>query len=149
MPGARALNIRPLTIDDYDSMIALWTRSGLPFRPHGRDSKGMISRQMVDTPDLFLGAFCHGRLVGVAIGSYDGRMKGWINRLAVDPEHRRRRIAHQLVEAVEKALQTHGVMIFCVLIESPNEESRHLFQKLGYQVHRKISYMSKRKSEDI
>lgn len=143
------MNIRPLTIDDYDSITELWKRSGLPFRPKGRDSKDVMNKQMADSPDLFLGAFHHGILVGVVIGSCDGRMKGWINRLAVDPNHRRKGIAQQLVEAAENALLKHGATVFGALVEAPNEESFGLFQKLGYRVHREISYVSKRKSEDV
>ncbi len=149
MPRLQTLEIRALSIEDYDSMMKLWKRAGLQFRPRGRDSREMIKQQMRGSPDLFIGAFHQGKLVGIVIGSYDGRMKGWINRLAVDPEHRRKRIAQQLVDAAEKALEKHGATIFCALIETPNEESLGLFQKLRYQVHREISYASKRKSEDV
>ena len=146
--GVRPVEIRTLSIKDYDSIIKLWERAGLPSRPKGRDSKRAIERQMVSAPDLLIGAFDQGKLVGIVIGSYDGRMKGWINRLATDPERRRMGIAQRLINAVERNLEKHGATIFCALVETPNEESLSLFEKLGYTVHRDIVYASKRKSED-
>jgi ribosomal protein S18 acetylase RimI-like enzyme len=146
--GVGSVEIRSLSIEEYDSIIKLWERAGLPSRPKGRDSKRAMERQMVSSPDLLIGAFNQGRLVGIVIGSYDGRMKGWINRLAVDPEWRRMGIAQRLINAVERNLEKLGATIFCALVETPNNESLSLFKKLGYTVHPDILYASKRKNED-
>lgn len=108
-----------------------------------------MEEQMKAFPEFFIGAFKEKRLVGVVIASYDGRMKGWINRLAVDPEYRHRGIARELIQTAEKTLENHGATIFCALIETPNEESLNLFQKMGYTAHRDILYVSKRKSEAV
>ncbi len=140
--------IRRLTIDDYDEMIKLWERSSLPFKPKGRDSKQEITRQMIRTPELFLGAFEGGELVGTVIGSYDER-KGWINRLAVDPEYRRQGIAQRLIARIEKALREKSARIICALVEEANLESISLFEKLGYVTHRDILYLSKRESGEV
>ena len=147
--GSKQIEIRTLTIKDYEAMVELWKRVGLPFKPRGRDTKRMIERQMRALPEFFIGAFHEDKLVGVVIGSYDGRMKGWINRLAVDPAYRRQRIAQQLISHVEEALEKRGAAIFGALIETPNEESVRLFQKMGYITHREILYVTKRKSEEV
>ena len=86
------MRIRSLVISDYDQIVALWKRSGLPFKPSGRDRKGAVQAQMVANPDFFLGAYEDDRLVGVVVATSDGR-KGWINRLAVDPDFRGRGVA--------------------------------------------------------
>ena len=147
--GSKQIEIRTLTIKDYEAMVELWKRVGLPFKPRGRDTKRMIERQMRALPEFFIGAFHEDKLVGVVIGSYDGRMKGWINRLAVDHAYRRQRIAQQLISHVEEALEKRGAAIFGALIETPNEESVRLFQKMGYITHREILYVTKRKSEEV
>ncbi len=146
--GSKQIEIRTLTIKDYDALVELWKRANLPFKPRGRDSKRMIERQMRGFPEFFIGAFHEDKLVGVVIGSYDGRMKGWINRLAVDPAYRQQGIAQQLISHVEEALEKHGAAIFCALVETPNEESVRLFQKMGYIAHREILYATKRKSQE-
>jgi ribosomal protein S18 acetylase RimI-like enzyme len=142
------MEIRKLTIDQYEELVNLWRRAGLPFKPKGRDSKEAIARQMNANPEFFLGAFENGRLVGAVIVSSDGR-KGWINRLAVDPDFRRRGVASTLVAEAERVLRKHGVRIFCALIEAENEASRRLFKKCGYLEHRDIIYFSKRESDDV
>ena len=140
--------IRKLTINDYDEMIKLWEQSSLPFKPKGRDSKQEIARQMNRNPDLFLGAFEERALVGTVIGSYDDR-KGWINRLAVDLEHRKKGVAQLLIARIEKVLREKGARIICALDEESNLKSISLFEKLGYVTDRGILYLSKSESEDV
>jgi len=146
---SKQIEIRTLTNKDYEAMVGLWKRAGLPFKPRGRDSKRIIERQMRVFPEFFIGAFHEDKLVGVVIGSYDGRMKGWINRLAVDPAYRRQGIAQQLISHVEVALEKRGAAIFGALVETPNEESVRFFQKMGYVAHKEVLYITKRKSEEV
>jgi GNAT superfamily N-acetyltransferase len=84
----------------------------------------------------------------VVIGSYDSR-KGWLNRLAVVPEHQGKGCAKALVEEMEKRLRSRGLGIFAVLIEEGHDASLALFKNTGYEVHEKISYLRKRDSPDI
>lgn len=92
------LKIRKLTMQDYDNMLRVWNLAGLPYKPKGRDSPENTRRQMALFPEFYLGAFYEDKLVGVVIASYESRMKGWINRLAIDPEYQRQGIAEQLVK---------------------------------------------------
>ena len=145
---ATSVEVRRLTIEDYDAMVKVWERAGLPYKPKGRDSPEAVAKLMLKFPGFFLGAFAEDRLVGVVVGSYETRMKGWINRLAVDPQYQRQGIAQQLVTRMEKELKRHGARIFCALIETPNEESVGVFRKLGYALHENILYATKRGSQD-
>jgi ribosomal protein S18 acetylase RimI-like enzyme len=142
------MRIRELTIDDYEEITQLWSRAGLPFKPKGRDRREAIAAQMRANPDFFVGAQEGDRLVGIAVLSCDMR-KGWINRLVVDPVHRRRGIAESLLAESEKILRRHGVRILCSLIDDSNIASKRLFKKCGYVEHRDIVYFSKRDSEDV
>jgi len=142
------MEIRKLTINDYEEITRLWSRAGLPFKPKGRDSKEEIAVQMKASPEFFLGAFEDDSLVGTVVLSCDTR-KGWINRLATDPAYRRRGIAKALIAESEKILRKKGFGIFCVLIEDYNVASMELFKKCGYVEHRDIIYFSKRDSTDV
>ena len=142
------MRIRSLTISDYDQIATLWQNADLPYKPEGRDRKEAIQAQMAADPDFFVGAFEGNRLVGIVVASTDGR-RGWINRLAVDPDCRRRGVAKALVSEAEKVLRRHGLRIFCALIEDYNTSSMQLFRKCGYKAHRGITYFSKRDSDKV
>lgn len=142
------MEIRRLTIADYDKIMGLWSRAGLPSRPKGRDSREAISAEIKADPDFFVGALDRDRLIAVAIISSDLR-KGWINRLAVDPEHRNRGVAKALIAECEKTLRKRGLRLFCALIEDTNVASRNLFKNCGYVEHHDILYFSKRDSDDV
>lgn len=149
MTGLADIAFRKLKIEDYDQMVNLWRRAGLSYKPKGRDSREAIKRQIEVDPELFLGAFHGEKLVGTVIGSYDFRMKGWINRLAVDPNYRGRGIAKKLVREMEQILKSKGVVVIAALIELPNPASLNLFKQLGYVIHDNIVYVTKRKSKEV
>jgi ribosomal protein S18 acetylase RimI-like enzyme len=142
------MEIRELSIEDYDSMIALWKEAGLSHRPEGRDSRKEVERQINEFGDLFLGAFEGGDLVGVIMGTDDGR-KGWINRLAVLPGHQRQGVALELIPAIEAALKARKRRIISILIEPPNEASVALFEKAGYKTWDGMVYLSKREDGKV
>ena len=142
------IQVRSLRLDDYEALIALWIRAGLPYEPSGRDSRASVSAQMKHDPELFLGAFRENKLVGVVIGTFDGR-KGWVNRLAVDPRERRKGIAESLIETVENALRDRGAHVMGVLVEADNAGSIGLFQNCGYVLRQNIRYLTKRDSGQV
>ena len=142
------MKIQKLAIDDYEEIINLWSRARLPYKPKGRDSKEAMTAEMKANPEFFLGAFEDNCLVGTVIISCDMR-KGWLNRLAVDPDYRHCGIAKALITESEKVLRKRGVRIFCALIEDWNAASKKLFNECGYAEHRDILYFSKRDSNEI
>lgn len=142
------MDISRLTISDYEEVAELWCRAGLSFEPQGRDSRAAIAWQMQSIHNCFLGAYEGSKLVGVVAVTCDTR-RGWINRLAVDPDHRQRGVAQKLIAESEAILKKQGVKIFCALIDDDNVASKTLFRKSGYTEHRDIIYFSKRDSDEI
>ena len=129
-----ALHIRRLRITDYDAMIRLFRVCGLNPRTRGRESRSAIAAQLRTARNRYLGAFEGTRLVGTVLGTHDGR-KGWINRLAVHPEYRRRQLASRLVRLCERGLREQGIQIFAALIDPDNFASEAVFRGLGYEIH--------------
>jgi len=143
-----ALRIRPLREGELLAMTRVWELAGLPYRPTGRDGLERLQEQRNASPDLFIGAFMNGTLVGVAIASDDGR-KGWINRLAVLPEARRHGIGTAIVEECERVLRARGRGVFSILIEGKNQTSEDLFLRMGYKLEDDIKYYAKRDSQSV
>lgn len=139
--------IRVLSLDDYNRLLALWQRSGLhSLRLQGRDSREAVAAQLATGLQTILGLEVDGRLVGSVITTHDGR-KGWINRLVVDPDFRRRGYGARLVQAAEETLRAQGMSVIAALVEADNPASFALFQKAGYvEIDPGIHYLSKRDS---
>jgi ribosomal protein S18 acetylase RimI-like enzyme len=141
------VNIREMSLADRDAVVALWTEAGLSFRPAGRDRPDRMKVEMERGTAVFLVAEAGGRLVGVVLGTHDGR-KGWVNRLAVAPAFQRRGIAARLVRELEARLDALGLEIVAALIESDNRDSLEFFRAIGYLHDPEIEYVSKRRSSD-
>jgi len=137
--------IRRLTVADYDAFIGLLQRAGLPsLRPEGRDSREAFAQQL-SAGQIVLGLEESGELIGCVVVTSDAR-KGWINRLAVDPDHRRTGYGMRLVRAAEDVLRELGLTVWAALIEEWNAASLALFESAGYHAHRDVVYVSKRDS---
>lgn len=138
--------IRQFNSEDYDKIMDLWHSTNLPVRPEGRDKRENIGRQISNGTSIILVAELNRKIVGAVLGTHDGR-KGWINRLAVDTEFRRKNIAQKLVSETEKWFEKNGIEVFTCVIEGDNIASVQLFQKLGY-TEWDVRYFSKRKSSE-
>jgi len=143
--AVKRLVIRDLTPSDYPSVLAIWKEAGLPYRGEGRDACAAFCREIGETTSLFLGADVDGELVGVVLGTHDGR-KGWVNRLAVRPEHRRRGIGRTLVQELERRVEERGIEMVACLIEGENGPSRDFFRSLGFAEQPQITYHAKKRS---
>ncbi len=146
MHGSSDITIRSMTLEDYSAVLDLWQTGGLTPRPHGRDSREAIRWQLELFGDSYLVAEHAGNVVGVLLGTHE-RRKGWLNRLAVHPDYRRRGIARRLSEAAESALFAQGVHIVSALVEEHNDASRELCRRLGYEEF-PVVYCRKRRPED-
>jgi ribosomal protein S18 acetylase RimI-like enzyme len=141
-------SVRALAISDYERWMSVWQRSGLhSVRLHGRDSRDAFARQLATRGRTMLGLELNGELVGVVLATHDGR-KGWINRLAVLPEYRRRGFARRLLDEAERLLRDHGITVIAALIEPGNDGSLAFFRRSGYVDLQGIHYVSKRDRDD-
>lgn len=131
--NAQIPEVTVLTPGDYEDALAVWHRAGLPARPEGRDAPDAFRRQYEGGAQRAIGIRANGALVAVAILTHDGR-KGWINRLAVAPDERRKGYASVLIAEAERWFRDElGLEVFSALIHTHNEPSRALFAELGYE----------------
>lgn len=142
------LVIRPIRADEYSAICEVWEAAGLSVRTRGRDSRTEFIKQLSHFPRSFLLAEDQGRVVGVVLGTHDYR-KGWINRVAVRPEYRRRGVARRLIEACEQALYAQGIGIVAALVERENPASARLLIDAGYVTDVPVHYFRKRTRPDI
>ncbi len=124
---ASRLRIRTFDLADYSAAAGLWESVEGMSAP----SLDEVERKLERDPELFLVAEDGGSLVGVVMGSYDGR-RGWIFRLAVAPHRRREGIGRALVEELERRYLAMGVRRLRLLTLSDNQVARAFWEHLGY-----------------
>ncbi|NDJ53443.1 MAG: GNAT family N-acetyltransferase [Chloroflexi bacterium] len=137
-----------LAASDHARIIALWEQAGLEHKPAGRDTAKAFADQLSQGMIAIGVENSVGELIGTVFATHDAR-KGWINRLAVHPDYRRRGVAQQLIEAAEAALHAEGLEIIAALIEPENGASIALFSAAGYSTYPGIVYMTKRERPEI
>jgi ribosomal protein S18 acetylase RimI-like enzyme len=124
------MEIRSFQLDDYDEVIALWAQAGL--RLSVSDSREAIQHKVERDADLFLVAVEESTIVGVVMGTYDGR-RGWINHLAVAPQQQHQKLGTKLMQEVERRLQQKGCAKINLFILPTNATVQAFYQRLGYQ----------------
>lgn len=136
-----------LSIAEIEELYELWNLSKLPYKPQGRDSVEGFSKRINNSDTAIFGIHDNGILIASMVLSADGQ-KGWINRIAIHPEYRRKGIAQYLIDFAENYFKEKGIGLFAALIEEDNHPSRSLFTKADYVEHRDIIYYSKRIDPD-
>ena len=122
--------IRQFIQSDLDDVIHLWEICGLT-RPWNNPEPD-IFRKLVQQDDLFLVAIKDEQLIAVLMGGYDGH-RGWMNYLAVHPQHQRLGIATALVQQLEKRLIARGCPKLQLLVRQDNLDVQTFYEELGYE----------------
>ena len=98
------MNIRAMTIADYEEVYTLWLScKGMGLNDLD-DSKDGIARFLERNPETCFAAVKDEKVIGAIIAGNDGR-RGYIYHTAVSPEHRRQGIAKRLTKAALNALK--------------------------------------------
>lgn len=123
------MQIRGFKLSDTDAVIQLWQDCGLtrPWNDPNRD----ITRKLQVDPDLFLVGIKDNQLVATLMGGYDGH-RGWVNYLAVSPEHQGVGLGRLIMEAFEAKLLTRGCPKINLQIRSDNQAVIDFYAAIGY-----------------
>lgn len=122
--------IRRFEENDRDAVVRLWQRCELtrPWNDPDRD----IDRKLTVQPELFLVGEADGVVVASVMAGYDGH-RGWLNFLAVDPDHQRRGYARELVAAAEQRLEAMGCPKLNLQVRATNESVLAFYDAIGYR----------------
>jgi RimJ/RimL family protein N-acetyltransferase len=138
--GVEAVRIRSYRAADHPAVLALWEAAG--FRRGASDEAAVVARKLRLERGPFLVAEAEGRIVGTVMGHVD-RCWGWVNRLAVHPDWRRRGLARRLVAEAERSLEELGATTMHLLTHEESAAALALYESLGYTRYRQIVYMNK------
>jgi len=138
------MRIRPFQPSDEPAVLSLWQRCDL-VRPWNDPAKD-IRRKLDVRPDLFLVGELDGQIIASVMAGYEGH-RGWLNYLAVSPQHQRRGYARAIVAEAERLLRRAGCPKINLQVRSTNQAVIEFYKKIGYSVDEVIS-LGKRLKHD-
>ena len=124
-----SLEIRSYRQTDERAVIHLWQTCGLVTPTN--NPKHDIQRKLQVDPKWFLVGLLKGTLVATCMAGYEGH-RGWINYLAVAPQHRRIGLASRMMVEAEKQLETVGCPKINLQVREANIEVLRFYQRIGY-----------------
>ena len=143
-------DIRKVTIEDYDQLLALWNSTEQSRRALNPvdDSRAGIERYLNRNPNTCFAAVSDGRIIGVILTGHDGR-RAIIHHMCVHPDHRRMGIAGRLVKEAEQALQKEGIQKIFGLVFKDNDSANAFWESQGYSLRTNLNYRNKSLNSDI
>lgn len=133
------MNIRIMTIEDYEKVYALWLSCKGMGLNNLDDSKEGMERFLKRNPETCFVAESDNEIVGVIIVGNDGR-RGYIYHMAVHPDHRRRGIAAKLVREAMSALKSIGINKAALVVFDRNTSGNAFWERLGFTVRNDLTY---------
>ncbi len=125
------ITIRPMTIDDYDQVYALWEHiNGFALRSVD-DSREGIARFLDRNPNSSVVAELNGQVIGSILCGHDGR-QGSFYHVCVSPEFRKHGIGRSMVRASLKALADEHVSKVTLVAFSSNEGGNAFWEHIGW-----------------
>lgn len=131
------MNIRHFQASDEHAVVTLWEACGL-VRPWNDPHKD-IARKLNVQPELFLVGLEGERVVGTVMVGYEGH-RGWINYLAVSPDHQGRGLGRRLMDEAEQRLRAVGCPKINLQVRSGNEAVRQFYESIGYSLDEVVSF---------
>lgn len=136
------MQIRKMTIEDYEAVYGLWLSCKGMGLNSVDDSRDGIEKFLGRNPDTCFVAEKDGVIVGAVIAGSDGR-RGYIYHTAVSPEQRRQGIASKLVESVMSALEEIGIAKAALVVFDRNADGNAFWEKSGFTVREDLVYRNK------
>jgi ribosomal protein S18 acetylase RimI-like enzyme len=105
-----------------------------------------IDRNLAVDDAMFFVAALGNDVVGSVMAGYDGH-RGWINYLAVDPQHQGAGVGRLLMEQAEQHVEQAGCPKINLQIRVGNSAATEFYERLGFTVDDVVS-MGKRLIDD-
>ena len=136
------MDIRVMTIQDYDAVYALWMRSKNMGFNNLDDSREGVDRLLRRNPNTSFVAMDGEKLTGVILSGQDGR-RGYIYHMCVAEAYRRQGIGSKLVERCLAALKAEGINKVALLVFNRNEAGNAFWEAQGFTARTDVAYRNK------
>ena len=133
------MQIRTMTIADYEKVYALWMScKNMGFNDID-DSKEGITRFLERNPNTSFVAMENDELLGIILGGHDGR-RGYIYHMSVAENHRKKGIGSSLVEKCLESFKNEKISKVALLVFKYNENGNAFWEKQGFILREDVNY---------
>lgn len=133
------VHIRPMKIEDYPRVFALWkTIKGFGIRSVD-DSKEGVERFIRRNPDISMVAECGEEIIGAILCGHDGR-RGCFYHVCVREDYRKQGIGKAMAVMAMKALQEEHINKVCLIAFKKNEVGNSFWKSVGWTFREDLNY---------
>lgn len=131
--------VRPMTIEDYDSVYALWkTINGFAIRSID-DSREGVEIFIRRNPTTSVVAMLNGEVVGAILCGHDGR-RGCLYHVCVKKENRRHGVGKAMVVYCMEALKAEHVNKVSLIAFTRNDIGNAFWNSIGWTKREDLNY---------
>lgn len=133
------MEIKTMTIEDYDGVYALWmTISGFAIRSID-DSREGVARFLRRNPTTSVVAVEDGKIVGSILCGHDGR-RGCLYHVCVDKDYRMRGIGKAMVVFAMNALKAEEISKVSLIAFTVNDIGNAFWNRIGWTRRLDLNY---------
>ena len=136
------INIRVMTIQDFDQIYNIWINTPGMGLNTTDDSKEGIEKYLNRNPTTSFVAEDNGKIIGAIMAGHDGR-RGYIHHTFVLPEYRKQGIAQILVNSAMDALDKEGINKVALVAFKENEGGNAFWERIGFTARNDLFYRNK------
>lgn len=136
------INIRVMSITDYDEIYNLWINTPGMGLNSADDSREGIEKYLKRNPTTSFVAEYDGKIIGVIMAGHDGR-RGYIHHTAVLPDFRNQGIAKKLVDCAISALDKEGINKVALVAFKKNDIGNGFWENIGFIERNDLVYRNK------
>lgn len=140
------MNIRAMTISDYELVHALWLNTPNMGLNNLDDSKEGIRKYLLRNPNTCFVAEAEGHIIGAILSGHDGR-RGYIHHTSVDGREQRHGVGTALVNAAMTALKCEGINKVALVVFRKNKNGNAFWEKQGFEARDDLNYRNKALTE--
>jgi ribosomal protein S18 acetylase RimI-like enzyme len=131
------MEVRPFDPSDEAAVVQLWRDCGLvvPWNNPHKD----LQRKLKVQPEMFIVGCSDEQVIATVMAGYDGH-RGWINYLAVHPDHQRNGIGRRMMEEAESRLRATGCPKINLQVRSSNAAVIEFYKAIGFKPDDVVSF---------
>jgi len=131
------LTIRGYDHKDHDGLAMLY-RLAFPDDPPWNKPEDMIASKIAFDHEGLLVGLIGGQVVASIMAGYDGH-RGWINALAVHPDHRGQGYGAMMMRQAVALLTKRGAVKINLQIRGDNHRLQRYYESLGFEAEDRLS----------